>query len=203
LDVIDDAERYLDRRGLDRAHLAGNSMGGFVALELARRGRALTVCALSPGGFWSPDDRLRQQVMRRIRLPSAMTRRLLPVASSVVGSARLRRVAMRDVAHHPERITAAFACETVADIAGCTAVRDVFSTDAERVEPMDPLPCPITIAWAEHDSLLPLADYEDAVRQRIPGAAFLVLPGVGHVPMIDDPELVARTILAATRLSVR
>lgn len=52
-DVIDAAEEYLDEHGLHRPHLAGNSMGGFVALELARRGRAATVCALSPAGFWS------------------------------------------------------------------------------------------------------------------------------------------------------
>jgi pimeloyl-ACP methyl ester carboxylesterase len=32
-------------------HLVGHSMGGFVAVELARHGLAATVCALSPGGF--------------------------------------------------------------------------------------------------------------------------------------------------------
>ena len=55
-DVVDAAERYLDEQGLQRPHLAGNSMGGYVAIELARRGRAATVCALSPGGFWSLGD---------------------------------------------------------------------------------------------------------------------------------------------------
>ena len=52
-DVVDAAERYLDEHGLDRPHLAGNSMGGYMAIELARRGRAATVCALSPAGLWS------------------------------------------------------------------------------------------------------------------------------------------------------
>ena len=52
-DVIDESERYLDERGLDRPHLAGHSMGGFIALELARRGRAASVCVFSPGGLWS------------------------------------------------------------------------------------------------------------------------------------------------------
>jgi len=49
-DVIDASERYLDEKELDRPHLAGHSMGGFVALELARRGRAASVCAFSPAG---------------------------------------------------------------------------------------------------------------------------------------------------------
>jgi pimeloyl-ACP methyl ester carboxylesterase len=61
-----------------------------------------------------------------------------------------------------------------------------------------PLPCPITIAWAEKDTLLPVELYETAVKERLPGAVFTILPGVGHMPMLDDPKLVARTILAVT-----
>src|ERR1700712_3835548 len=50
--VVDDVERSLDALGIQRAHVAGNSMGGWLALELARRGRARSVCALSPAGMW-------------------------------------------------------------------------------------------------------------------------------------------------------
>jgi pimeloyl-ACP methyl ester carboxylesterase len=60
------------------------------------------------------------------------------------------------------------------------------------------MPCPITIAWAEKDTLLPLKLYRTVARERLPQATFTVLPGVGHAPMVDDPELVARTILAVT-----
>ena len=42
----------LDARGLDLVHVAGNSLGGWVALELAKLGRTRSVCALSPAGFW-------------------------------------------------------------------------------------------------------------------------------------------------------
>ncbi|HEV7853869.1 MAG TPA: alpha/beta fold hydrolase [Mycobacterium sp.] len=55
-DLVEAAEQYLDERGLDRPHLAGSSMGAFVAIELARRGRAASVCALSPPGLWSSGD---------------------------------------------------------------------------------------------------------------------------------------------------
>ncbi len=41
----------MGRAGFDRAHIAGNSLGGWIALELARRGRAETVTAISPGGL--------------------------------------------------------------------------------------------------------------------------------------------------------
>jgi pimeloyl-ACP methyl ester carboxylesterase len=51
---------------------------------------------------------------------------------------------------------------------------------------------------AEKDATLPMAEYEKTARERLPQVAFKILPGVGHVPMIDDPDLVARTILAVT-----
>jgi pimeloyl-ACP methyl ester carboxylesterase len=55
-DLVDAAERYLDERGLERPHLAGHSLGGQMAIELARRGRAATVCALAPGGLFPVGD---------------------------------------------------------------------------------------------------------------------------------------------------
>jgi len=64
--------------------------------------------------------------------------------------------------------------------------------------PMDPLPCPITIAWAEKDRILPVELCEAIARDRLPRATFTILPGLPHTPTIDDPELVASTILAVT-----
>ena len=69
----------------------------------------------------------------------------------------------------------------------------------EHVSPLDPLPCPITIAWAGEDALISQPLCGNIARERVPGASFITLPGLGHDPMIDDPALVARTILAVTR----
>jgi len=74
---------------------------------------------------------------------------------------------------------------------------DDWSID-EQAEPLEPLPCPITLAWAQSDRPLPPATYGQTARKRLPGATWVLLPGVGHLPMIDDPELVARTIVAVT-----
>ena len=78
-DVVDAAERYLDEHGLARPHLAGNSLGGWVAIELARRGRAASVCAFSPAGFWWDSDS-HQQVFGQIRRMRALTRVSRPMA---------------------------------------------------------------------------------------------------------------------------
>src|SRR5581483_8960211 len=65
--VVDDTERLIDRLGFGRVHLAGNSLGGWVALELARRGRALSVCALSPAGAWGASGQDREESRKKLR----------------------------------------------------------------------------------------------------------------------------------------
>src|SRR6195952_482650 len=85
-DVVDDAERSLDELGFDRAHLAGNSMGGWVALELARRGRATTVTAFSPAGTWdpvSPEHKRTRKVLARAGADARRSRALLPLVLGV------------------------------------------------------------------------------------------------------------------------
>jgi len=172
-------------------------MGGFVALELARRGRAQSVSAFSPAGLWS--DALRARVMNRVRRIAAMGRITHGIAPLVMKSSPLRRRAMRDLVWHTDRISAARAVEIAKDGVGCRITDDVCSEADKQVAGMDPLPCPITIAWAEKDTVLPVDPYEKAARERLPGATFTTLPDVGHVPMLEDSELVARTILAVTR----
>ena len=165
-DVVDAAERYLDEHGLERPHLAGNSMGGFVALELARRGRAESVSAFSPGGLWS--DGVRGRVMKKLRRNAAMGRITRGIVPLLMKPPMLRRRVMRDMAWHGDRISAARAVEIANEAFECSIVADVFRNDDEQVVPMDPLPCPITIAWAEKDMVLPVDLYKDASKSAYP-----------------------------------
>jgi pimeloyl-ACP methyl ester carboxylesterase len=195
-DVIDESERYLDERGLERPHLAGHSMGGFIALELARRGRAASVCAFSPGGLWS--DGLRVQVAKRVRRQLALGRLMRPITPFLMKSPGMRRRALTDATLHGDRLSYKRAIELTEEPLDCTIIGDICNNADEQVTPMDPLPCPITIAWAEKDRILPVELCEAIARDRLPGATFTILPGLGHTPTIDDPELVASTILAVT-----
>jgi pimeloyl-ACP methyl ester carboxylesterase len=86
-DVIDAAEQYLNEHGLQRPHLVGNSAGGFVALELARRGRAATVCALSPAGFWSTADGSKSRADNKVHRIATMCRLAIPVGPLIFKSA--------------------------------------------------------------------------------------------------------------------
>ncbi|MCT7661341.1 alpha/beta fold hydrolase [Mycobacterium deserti] len=192
-DTIDAAERFLDETGLDRPHLVGNSMGGWMAIELARRGRAASVCALAPAGFWSAGQRSHKASTARVRRTVTMSRLPRPLSSAALRSGTVRRLAFRDIACRADRLTPAQALESIDDVLGCAVAGDLLGT-AESIAPLDPLPCPVTLAWSERDKVFPVDVNGAIARERLPRAEFVVLPGVGHVPMIDDPQLVAETI---------
>jgi pimeloyl-ACP methyl ester carboxylesterase len=199
--VIDDMERQLDELGLDKVHLAGNSMGGWIAIELARRGRALTVCALSPAGAWDvdwDDMKHRSKVLSTTVRDTRRSRAMLPL---LVRSKRLRHWILRDIAVHGERVSPAELLALADDTIGCEIVEDLLATDAQ-LAPLDPPPCPVTLAWSGQDRLFPVDVYGSHARELIPRASFIVLDDVGHVPMLDDPQLVAQTILASSSLSL-
>jgi pimeloyl-ACP methyl ester carboxylesterase len=199
-DVVDDAERCLDQLGLGTAHLAGNSLGGWISLELARRGRARTVCALSPAGLW---DRRWETGKSAGKLREAFeeTRRWRRALPSLALSRRFRRWSLADIAVHGDRVSRRQYVDLADDTIGCTVLEDIVAqAEDTEVAPLDPAPCPITLAWAEQDRILPLDTYRARAESLVPDARFLVLEGVGHVPMYDDPALVAVTIAASTRV---
>lgn len=193
--LVDATEALLDERGLAAVHVAGNSMGGWIAVELARRGRARSVCAFSPAGFWTAgarDETHATDMIRRSRKTVAATRFVAPAALAVP---LVRRLAMRDVAERADRISRRQAVESTRDLLGCDAAEALLGT-TEQVAPLTS-PCPITIAWAERDRIFPPEVNGATARERIPNAHFVMLRGVGHVPMIDDPALCAQTIVDA------
>jgi pimeloyl-ACP methyl ester carboxylesterase len=195
-DLVDDVERDLDELGLDRVHLAGNSLGGWVALELARRGRARSVCALSPAGAWDAsggEDLPRVAALLRAAVrETRRSRRLLPLRAF---SPRYRHRALANSVAHGERVSRAEVVAGADDAIECTAFDDLLRSDA-ALAPLDPPPCPIVLAWSGEDRIFPVDLYGPKMRELVPGAEFRVLEGVGHIPMADDPRLVAETIRA-------
>jgi pimeloyl-ACP methyl ester carboxylesterase len=196
--VVDDAQRMLDELRIDKAHFAGNSMGGWMALELARRGRALSVCGLSPAGCWGPlkngEPRPAAEALGRAVRDTRTGRAVLPLLARFP---RFRRWALRVTAAHGDRASARDLVELADDLLGCVVSRDLLATN-EHLDAIEPLPCPITLAWSAKDRIFPVRVNGELARKLMPGARFIVLDDVGHVPMIDDPALVARTILETT-----
>jgi alpha-beta hydrolase superfamily lysophospholipase len=200
--LADAVERTLDVAGIGTAHIAGNSLGGWVALELGRRGRARSVVALSPAGAWRNPRDLR----RVIRLLSAgraplKWRRQLGL-DALLRRPRFRRLAFRSVMERADRIPAGEIAGLIEDSIGCPGY-DGFIAWIRAASPVGPWPepagHPVRIAWARRDRTIPFRRYGQPFLIAVPDAEHLTLRGVGHVPMYDDPALVARTILDVTR----
>jgi pimeloyl-ACP methyl ester carboxylesterase len=196
VDVIDDAERLLDSLGLQTAHLAGNSMGGWVALELARRGRARSVCTFSPAGFWEPGAGRPHRASVALRRTIRDTRRGRPLLPILAQSSRFRRWAMQLNAVHGDRMSAADVVGAADDLLECAVAHDLLGT-SESMAPMGRAPCPMTLVWSAGDRVFPVNVISPRARSYLPDARYLVLDEVGHVPMFDDPALVARTIIGS------
>ena len=109
-DAADSLEAHLDRIGVGTAHIVGNSMGGALALELAKRGRARSVIALAPAGGWTPGDGEARRLARFFARQLRLTRVLAPRLPALMARPRLRRAAFRDVMRRGERVPAADRC---------------------------------------------------------------------------------------------
>jgi pimeloyl-ACP methyl ester carboxylesterase len=195
--VLDDAERTLDELKIDKAHLAGNSLGGWVALELARRRRALSVCAFSPAGFWSLQAGGKRPAAERLRATMRDARRGRPLLPWLARAAAFRRWAMRLNALHGDRLSARDLVDAADDLLACSVGEDLLCTN-EALAWLSPAPCRVTLAWSAHDRVFPVGINGERARSMMPDARFLVLDDVGHVPMFDAPDRVAATILETT-----
>lgn len=196
--LVDAVIRCLDSLQLDTVHVAGNSLGGWLALELARRQRARSVVAFSPGGAWRSDVRYRAMTFGMYMLLGVMDT-LGEHAEALALTWCGRRLLCSFNAVDPEAIDLA---DLVADIRAlrATTVRRELMPALGR-NPFAELPdpgCPVRVVWPRHDRLLPFRHFGEPLMQRLPTAELMVLDGVGHVPMIDAPHAVAEHILEVT-----
>jgi pimeloyl-ACP methyl ester carboxylesterase len=179
---------FLSELGIERAHVAGNSLGGWVALELAKAGRALSVAGLSTAGFWKRPLGPRQgRDLRRIG------RALLPVLPWLMRSERGRRLLLRGSVGYPERVPPEAAARLVRSYVTSSGFEGANAAMRAAVfSGVEEIRVPVTLAWAEHDRLL------RRPRETAPGWHTLTLHDCGHIPTWDDPDQVARVLLRAS-----
>jgi pimeloyl-ACP methyl ester carboxylesterase len=190
-DAVEELFRELD---LERPHVAGNSLGGAVALELGARGAAASACGLSPAGFSVGRERIYERAT--LRLTRAASKALDPVAEAAFGGPVRRTLLMSQDYARPWRVPTDAAVQMCRAFARCPG----FERTLPLISRWRPVAadCPTTIAWAEHDRLLLTSRQSPRARRVLPRARHLILRGCGHVPMWDDPPQVARVLLEAS-----
>ena len=187
---------FYDSLGIDgKPAIAGISLGGWTSIECARQGGATAVVALCPAGFWKRSPDSSNRTVARARRSGRAARALL---RPIMSTARGRRRALGRFIYHPERLSPGEA-EAIAKAYVTAPAYDEASAlmRAGRVEELKGIKTPITLAWAEHDTLVRTRPLRDGILPK--RVQQVVLPGCGHVPTWDDPELVSRVVLAGAR----
>ncbi|MGX1806481.1 alpha/beta fold hydrolase [Nocardia sp. NPDC055321] len=195
--LADRVEDQLDEMGWRTCHIAGNSLGGWVGFELARRGRARTLTAIAPAGGWQTPSALQVKVGLKFLslVPVVEVGRRLP--NAIAFSAPVRSVVSlllsKNGAAAPRRaveaaITSAMNCRAMLPmIAGALRAPDL--------EDMSDLKTPVRLLMCENDRIIPYQTYARRFLQELPESADRILiHDVGHVPMLEAPDRIATLI---------
>jgi pimeloyl-ACP methyl ester carboxylesterase len=198
--LADGVEEDLDRLGLTQVHIVGNSLGGWLAVELARRGRARSVVLLSPAGAWRSQRRI-ELTADAIRLFVNLSAHCAPCAEAIAANPALRWLMLAGQVAHPSRVAPENFAADIRASAQAPAVNALLRLLPQRK--LHPLTSdrsyPVRVVWGNQDRVLPFDGFGDPMLARLPGAELIRLDGVGHVPMSDDPATIAQLVLQVTQ----
>jgi pimeloyl-ACP methyl ester carboxylesterase len=190
--LADAVEREMLGAGFDSAHLAGNSLGGWVSLELARRGRARTVTAISPAGLGHARERnWGAGILRGMRWLAEH----LPAPEALLRNHFTRSLLAGPSFARPWRHDPDLLIEVSELYASCPGLHATLPhTFSAQPRGLTTLDVPVLILWGSGDVIL-LPRQGRRFERLIPGAELRYVRGAGHVPMGDAPELLAEAII--------
>lgn len=173
--------------GLERPHVAGNSLGGWVALELGLADAVASTTAIAPAGLWA------RPLIPKPSIAHRLARTFRPLIGPVAASQRGRALLLASAVAHPGRVPppeSAHLVRAYADAPGFVAVNQAMR--AGTFTALDQIATPVTLVWPEHDGLVTRPEHLP------PNVRNVALPDAGHMPFWDAPDAVAEILLAAT-----
>ncbi|MDA0163907.1 alpha/beta hydrolase [Solirubrobacter ginsenosidimutans] len=197
LDLAAHVERVMDAAGVERAHIVGNSLGGYLALVLAARGRAESVVALAPAGGGDHSETLAlQERLAGVAGVAGTGRARVPLPVEITPAVARRATALLTVRYEhlpPEAIA-----YLVAGAAACDAA-PLLADARQHGWPLDTakVRCPVRVIWGLADQLLPWPASAEGYRRSL-DAEWVELDDVGHAPQLDIPLETAQLILGFT-----
>jgi pimeloyl-ACP methyl ester carboxylesterase len=192
--LADAVAGFLDSLGIERPVVGGNSLGGWIALQLAARGRARAVVAVSPAGFAEGWER----AAGRFQLMSAWRgARMRGVVEWMVRRPGTRAIAYGSLMGKPRKTPPADALAASRNLAASVAFTNTVATlTRDRFEEAAQVQVPVTLMWGTRDLVLFPWQAKRALRE-LPNARLVPLEGAGHVPTWDDPDAIVRELIAA------
>jgi pimeloyl-ACP methyl ester carboxylesterase len=171
--------------------IAGNSLGGWMALEAARRGVARTALAISPAGLW--ERRPPWHVSRLFRLLRIGATRFPKFLEAIVRRPALRELALTvPISPGTRRMPVGEAVQIIRDLAGSRAFETTLEHTRSPLSARD-IRVPVTVAFGDRDRIITRSARG---RDALPAHTRWLEPrGWGHVPMWTDPAGVAALIL--------
>jgi pimeloyl-ACP methyl ester carboxylesterase len=196
-DLVDDVERRMDGLGWDTAHIVGNSLGGWVAFELERRGRARTLTAIAPAGGWSQHSLTKYETVLKFLLggPALAAARLL--GPRILDLPFVRRIATLPVSgpadgpSHPDLVA------LIDDATHCTAYFQLLvkTLRLPGLLELAEVAVPTQLVLCEKDRVFPTPRGNRYLVDNLPaGTQVTRLEGLGHIPMLEAPGRVTELI---------
>jgi pimeloyl-ACP methyl ester carboxylesterase len=198
--VVDAVEAALDEAGWEAPAIAGNSLGGFVGLRLAERGRARSVVALAPAGGWADDDPAIAETLHYFRVMAKMVRDAAPRAEEIAATPQGRVRATAAYASTADHVSADLVAHLIRGAAACDAEPLLALAEREgwRLNP-ERITCPLRFVWGADDKLLVLPGAAARFRADFPQAEWIEIDGGGHCPQLDHPVETAELIAGFAR----
>lgn len=177
------------RLGIAQPHVAGNSLGGWVALEMARFGAAASLGLISPAGLWG------SPLGSRNFDSQSLAKRFRGAIKLALRNEGLRHRMLSSTVGKPEKLSYEDALTLVSgwvDAPGYEAANEEMRRKV--FERPDEIEVPTTVIWGDRDRLVRMP-----AKGRLPeGTRMIVLEGAGHTPTWDAPEELAGLLLEAS-----
>lgn len=198
--ALDGVEAAMDAAGIGLADIVGCSLGGYLALRLAERGRARSVVALAPAGGWADGDRSRDALLDEQRALFDEVRAAGPGATAIAATAAGRRRATRLLTVRHEHLPPLLVARIILAVLACDAAPAMLDAARATSWPLDAarIGCPVRIVWGTADAVLPWPAAAARYQALLPHADWAVLDDVGHSPALDVPLEAAQLILGWT-----
>jgi len=197
-ELADDMERRMDELGWSTAHIVGNSLGGWVAFELERRGRARTLTAIAPGGGWHWYTPAKFEIVAKFvaGFPVWLVTKVLGERALKLPFAK--QLAFVPISARPDTLNDADLPDIDDDVRHCPAYYQLLVKSLLMPGLMELAKgqAPTHLVICEKDRVLPHPRFTRHFTKHLPQSTKVThLDGVGHIPMFEAPERVTKVIL--------